>query len=205
VILNDLEISYLSGNGMIAPFEGGKVRKMADGFPVLSYGLECFGYTIRLSTNFLIAPAVSGHILNWYNGIPVDHVTQLPILDVKRPASFDVLRPFDAGEGGTVVIPPNSYVLGYSVEHFDMPNDVLGIAVGKSTYARAGATQLVTPLEPGWRGHLTIEIANTSALPVKLYPEEGVVQIVFMRGRLPLGTYYGNYQDQEAATVKARC
>lgn len=208
MILNDREIFELAVNGMISPFEKDKTRKV-EGVPVLSFGRECFGYTARLSEQFLVAPAVSKapypfdgqYTLSWYNGVAADIVRELPVLDVKRESSFNI---FKTVYGKTVIIPPNSFVLGYSVERFRMPADVLGFAVGKSTYARVGATQLVTPLEPGWQGYLTLEIANTSSLPVKLYANEGVIQIVFFKGELPDAGYLGNYQNQGAGATTAK-
>lgn len=209
MVLNDCEITELARRfSMIQPFEPDKVRRV-DGKPVLSFGCESFGYTIRLSEQFLVAPAVAKapypfdgqYVLDWYNGIIQENVRELPVLDVRRESSFSCLKNF---YGKSVVIPPNSFALGYSVEKFRMPDDVLGLAVGKSTYARAGATQLVTPLEPGWTGYLTVEIANTSSLPVRLYAGEGAIQIVFFRGVHPTFSYIGNYQNQGAGATVAR-
>jgi dCTP deaminase len=103
-----------------------------------------------------------------------------------------------------ILIPPNSYVLGRSVEYFRMPSDVLALVVGKSTYARSGIIVNVTPLEPGWAGHVTIEISNATPLPAKVYAHEGIAQVVFLRGEQPDISYAdrsGKYQKQEGITL----
>lgn len=205
MILNDKQITELAVQcEMIAPFEARKISRVGDD-PILSYGLEYFGYTIRLANKFLIAPAVhtfeTGCRLYWLNGIPAAAYVAPPALDVKRPASLHVLREY---VGDVVQIPPNSFILGYSVERFTMPPDVVGMAVGKSTYARVGSTSIITPLEPGWQGHLTIEIANMSALPSVVYAGEGIAQIVFHQGALPRWGYSGNYQNQGPEVTPAR-
>ena len=204
MILNDLQIIDLAIAGMIDPFEIQKVSTL-DGAPVLSYGLESFGYTIRLANEFRIAPCIyySNKIYeaHWLNGIENEYLLDFEkryILDVKNARSFDILKDFT---GDSVVIPPNSYVLGRSVEYFKMPKDVVATALGKSTYARAGQTALVTPLEPRWKGYLTIEIANTSSLPSRVYAGEGVIQLEFWRGDYPSRGYHGNYQHQGALPV----
>jgi dCTP deaminase len=107
-------------------------------------------------------------------------------------------------EADTVVIPPNSFVLARSVEYIRMPQDVLAIAVGKSTYARIGIVANVTPLEPGWEGHVTLEFSNTTPLPARMYANEGCVQLMFLRGNRPEVTYSdrnGKYQGQTGITL----
>jgi dCTP deaminase len=103
-----------------------------------------------------------------------------------------------------ILIPPNSYVLGRSIEYFEMPADVLAIVLGKSTYARSGIIVNVTPLEPGWEGHVTIEISNATPLPAKVYADEGIAQVVFLQGETPNVSYAdkeGKYQHQEGITL----
>jgi dCTP deaminase len=103
-----------------------------------------------------------------------------------------------------ILIPPNSYVLGRSVEYFRMPDDLLAIVLGKSTYARSGIIVNVTPLEPGWEGHVTIEIGNATPLPAKVYADEGIAQVVFLKGEKPDTSYadkQGKYQHQRGITL----
>jgi dCTP deaminase len=103
-----------------------------------------------------------------------------------------------------ILIPPNSYVLGRSIEYFRMPDDVLGLVLGKSTYARSGIIVNVTPLEPGWEGHVTIEVGNGTSLPAKVYAEEGIAQVVFLHGDPPEVSYAekkGKYQHQKGITL----
>ena len=102
--------------------------------------------------------------------------------------------------GGCCLIRPNSYVLAQSVEAFDMPPNVLGVCVGKSTYVRSGIHILMSPLEPIWRGVLTLEIANLAPYPAKIYAGKGIAQILFFEGDAECVTSYadrnGKYQDQ---------
>jgi dCTP deaminase len=103
-----------------------------------------------------------------------------------------------------ILIPPNSYVLGRSVEYFKMPPDVLGIVLGKSTYARSGIIVNVTPLEPGWEGYVTIEVGNGTPLPAKVYANEGIAQVIFLQGEAPTVSYadkQGKYQKQTGITL----
>jgi dCTP deaminase len=103
-----------------------------------------------------------------------------------------------------VIIPPNSFVLTRSLEYIRMPQDVMAVAVGKSTYARIGIIANVTPLEPGWEGHVTLEFSNTTPLPARMYAHEGVVQVLFYRGERPEVTYSdrnGKYQGQTGITL----
>lgn len=145
---------------------------------VLSYGLSSFGYDIRLGTDFKQVWSTDG-------------------LDPKNPQErFCGLRyttPF--------WLEPGTFILGLSQEHFTMPSDVLGIGMGKSSYARCGVAINITPLEPGWCGHLVIEIANLGTSSVRIYPNEGISQIVFFRGQHPDNVYSGYYQDQRAILV----
>lgn len=103
------------------------------------------------------------------------------------------------------LMPPRSYALGRTVEHFNMPRDVIAVCLGKSTYARAGAIVNVTPLEPGWHGYVVIEISNSASLPLRIYLEEGISQFLFIRGDQPCETSYsdrgGKYQGQSGVTL----
>jgi dCTP deaminase len=142
--------------GMIEPFEETLVRK-----GVISYGLSSYGYDFRIADEFKIFTNVASTIVD--------------------PKNFDE-RSFVSVKGDYCIIPPNSFVLGRSVEYFRIPRDVIGICLGKSTYARCGIIVNVTPLEPGWEGFLTVEISNTTPLPAKIYAWEGIAQVIFVKG-----------------------
>ena len=164
---------------MISPFSD---RQHRDG--VISYGLSSYGYDARVSEEFKIFT-------------DVDSVT----VDPKNfePASF-VDRP-----GPICIIPPNSFALARTVEYFRIPEDVLVICLGKSTYARCGIIVNVTPLEPGWEGHVTLEFSNTTPLPAKIYANEGACQFLFFKGNERCEVSYkdrkGKYMGQEGVTL----
>ena len=191
MILNDNEIrslcnapDFIDRKPMISPFEDGQIRKVEDQ-RVISYGTSSFGYDMRVSDEFKLFTNTNATVVD--------------------PKQFDTRALIDAqvGEDGSVIIPPNSFTLCRSLEYFHMPEDVVAICLGKSTYARCGLIVNVTPLEPGWNGHLTIEISNTTSLPVKVYAHEGIAQLLFFRGNRPLVTYAdrgGKYQGQEGVT-----
>lgn len=182
MILNDIEIAKLALDyGMITPFIDRQVREEG-GQKVISYGLSSFGYDIRIGTTFLIFTNVYGSVIDPKNF----RATELVKVQV---------RPHDP-----VIIPPNSFVLGVSMEHFNIPRDIITICVGKSTYARCGIVVNVTPFEPEWRGQAVIEISNTTPLPARIYACEGIAQVLFFRGRPCLTSYAdrdGKYQDQK--------
>lgn len=188
MILNDREITRLSREqGMIEPFTDHQVRLAGEGTPderpVISYGLSSFGYDLRVAREFKV-------FTNVYNSI----------VDPKRfdPGAFvDVT-------GDVCVIPPNSFALARSIEYLRIPEDVVCITLGKSTYARCGIIVNITPAEPGWRGYLTIEISNTTPLPARIYAGEGIAQMLFFRGERPQVTYSsrkGKYQDQQGIVL----
>ncbi|MEX2503022.1 MAG: dCTP deaminase [Trueperaceae bacterium] len=165
--------------GMIEPFTDRQERR-----GVISYGLSSFGYDLRAAPEWRV-------FVNAFN----------TIVDPKAfdPASFVEVN------ATTCVIPPNSFVLTRSVEYLRIPDDVLVLAVGKSSYARTGIVANVTPLEPGWEGHVTLELSNTTPLPAKVYAEEGIVQLLFFQGdERPETTYAdrkGKYQGQRGVTL----
>ena len=142
--------------GMIEPFEAGQVR---DG--VISYGLSSYGYDIRVAPEFKVFTNVHNVIVD--------------------PKHFDD-RSFVDIHGPECIIPPNSFALARTLEYFRIPRDVLVVCLGKSTYARCGIIVNVTPLEPTWEGHLTLEISNTTPLPAKIYGSEGIAQLLFFEG-----------------------
>ncbi len=193
MILNDAEIKKLCvayphrDDRMISPFIAHQVKSVPYGHldaieRVISYGLSSFGYDIRVKDRFMLFQP-SGAAA-W----------------VVDPKNFEESLLVETSGMGFVVIPPNSFVLAESVERFVMPPDVMGICVGKSTYARCGIIVNVTPLEPGWEGVLTIEISNTTPLPAKVYANEGLAQIVFFRGDRPTITYADRAGKYQGAT-----
>jgi dCTP deaminase len=169
---------------MIEPFEPKQVKEV-NGQRVISYGLSSFGYDMRVANEFKIFSASTG---------------QLTVIDpkaIEEKALVDYV-------GGYCIIPPNSFALARSVEYFRMPANVTGIVLGKSTYARCGIVTNFTPLESGWEGFVTIEISNTTPVPVKVYANEGVAQCIFFGGEFPLVTYAdrkGKYQAQTGITL----
>ncbi|MCC6311993.1 MAG: dCTP deaminase [Trueperaceae bacterium] len=164
--------------GMITPFEERLVRE-----GVISYGLSSFGYDLRAAPEWRI-------FVNAFNTV-VD------------PKEFDTRSLVEWG-GDTCIIPPNSFVLTRSVEYLKIPDDTMVVALGKSSYARCGIVANVTPLEPGWEGHVTLELSNTTPLPAKVYANEGIVQLLFFQGDRPETTYadrHGKYQGQTGVTL----
>jgi len=179
-LLVDWEIrEYAKKYRMLEPFEENLKR---DG--VISYGLSSMGYDIRVTDEFKIFTNV-----------------RQAVVDPKQfnPDSFIDYK------GTTCVIPPNSFALARSVEYFRIPRSIMGICLGKSSYARCGIVVNITPLEPEWEGHLTIEISNTTPLPARIYSHEGIAQVLFFEaGSLPETTYAdrkGKYQGQTGITL----
>ena len=180
MILSDKEIKeYVKKYKMITPFKPSQVRK-----GVISYGLSSYGYDFRIADDFKIFTNVNNAIVD--------------------PKNFDS-KSFVDFKGKECVIPPNSFVLGRSVEYFKIPRDVLCVCLGKSTYARCGLVANVTPLEPEWEGYITIEISNTTPLPAKIYANEGICQILFFKGNQVCEVSYadrkGKYQKQQKLTL----
>lgn len=185
MLLNDKEISLLAENDILFPFVGEKTRELPNGTKALSYGLSHAGYDLRLSPKGFM-------VIN--NNKPVK------ALDVK---AFNKELMYEASPieelGSTFfVLPPFSYALGVSLELITMPPNVMGICDGKSTYARQGTILNVCPIEPGWSGHLTISIVNPLAFPVRVYANEGIVQVMFLRLSSSAAQDYGDgkYQNQ---------
>ena len=171
----------------IAPFADNVKRP-----GTVSYGVSSYGYDVRVGTRFKIfTNATSGGTA---------------IVDPKA-FSNDLFITIDTAETGKdhIVIPPNSFALAETVETIDVPRDVLAICVGKSTYARCGIIVNVTPLEPEWRGKVTIEISNTTPLPAKIYANEGIAQMIFLKADSVCAVSYadkgGKYQDQPGLTL----
>jgi dCTP deaminase len=170
--------------GMIDPFSDAQVRQTEKGVSVISYGLSSYGYDLRVSNEFKV-------FTNVFNTV-VD------------PKAFDE-RSFVDFAADTCVIPPNSFALGRSVEYFRIPRDVLTVCLGKSTYARCGIIVNVTPLEPEWEGHVTLEISNTTPLPARIYAQEGLAQVIFLGASEICETSYadrtGKYMGQSGITL----
>ena len=176
-------------HGMIKPFVEKQVREV-DQCKIVSYGLSSYGYDIRISDHFKI-------FTNIHNCV----------IDPKcfQEDAFVDIRPSDHRLTPYFVMPPHSFALGVSVEDFRIPRDTLTLCIGKSTYARCGILVNVTPLEPEWEGQLTIEISNTTSLPVMIYKNEGIAQLVFFEAEEECQTSYadreGKYMRQEGITV----
>ena len=174
-VMPDLWIREMSEkHGLIEPFAQGRRRKGK-----ISFGLSSYGYDFRLADEFKIGDFSAARRL-----------------DPKRMGEI----PFRDRTGSSCIIPANSYVLGRSLEYFRIPRNVIAICQGKSTYARCGLILNVTPLEPGWEGHLTVALANVTPVPLRVYAREGIGQILFLRGEGDCATPYaergGRYQAQ---------
>ncbi len=163
---------------MIEPFQDNQVSGS-----VISYGVSSYGYDMRVADEFQIF-----------------HSALFPVVD---PKAFDE-RSFIEFQGDACIIPPNSFALARSVEYFRIPRTVLTICVGKSTYARCGLIVNVTPFEPEWEGHVTLEISNTTPLPARVYANEGIAQVLFLESDDVCQVSYrdrsGKYQGQTGVT-----
>lgn len=168
---------------MITPFAPQQVRHV-DGEKIVSYGTSSYGYDVRCANEFKIFTNINSAIVD--------------------PKAFNDKSFIDL-QADVCIIPPNSFVLARTVEYFRIPRNVLTICVGKSTYARCGIIVNVTPLEPEWEGHVTLEFSNTTNLPAKIYANEGVAQMLFFESDEICETSYkdrgGKYQGQEGVTL----
>lgn len=169
--------------GMIEPFEPRQVREVA-GNKVISYGVSSYGYDVRCAGEFKIFTNINSAIVD--------------------PKNFDESSFVDL-QSDVCIIPPNSFALARTVEYFRIPRNVLTICLGKSTYARCGIIVNVTPLEPEWEGHVTLEFSNTTTLPAKIYANEGVAQMLFLESDEVCEVSYkdraGKYQGQRGVTL----
>ncbi|MAZ77806.1 MAG: dCTP deaminase [Legionellaceae bacterium] len=168
---------------MINPFEPNQVRG-EHGKRIVSYGTSSYGYDVRCANEFKIFTNINSSIVD--------------------PKSFDPNSFIDV-HSDVCIIPPNSFALARTVEYFKIPRNVLVICLGKSTYARCGIIVNVTPLEPEWEGHVTLEFSNTTNLPAKIHANEGVAQMLFLESDEVCGTSYkdrkGKYQGQRGVTL----
>jgi len=172
-------IRMVKEHQMIEPFVDSQVKDGA-----VSYGVSSYGYDVRIADEFKIFTNVNTKVID--------------------PKRFDE-QAFQDFRGDVCIVPPNSFVLGRSVEYFRIPRNVLTICLGKSTYARCGIIVNVTPLEPEWEGHITMEISNTTPLPAKLYANEGIAQVLFLESDedclVSYGDKKGKYQAQKGITL----
>jgi dCTP deaminase len=186
-VLSDRQIRALV---KIEPFEMATKRPGR-----ISYGVSSYGYDVRVGTHFKIFT-------------PTPRTGDIAVVDPKK-FSDEMMVEVDVGskpEGQQyVIIPPNSFALCETVEYLEIPRDVLVVCLGKSTYARCGLIVNVTPLEPEWRGKVTLEISNTTPLPARVYANEGVAQLVFLKADQVCEVSYadkgGKYQDQGGLTL----
>jgi dCTP deaminase len=162
----------------------GSARSRANPRGVISYGLSSYGYDLRVSDEFKV-------FTNVFNTV-VD------------PKAFDA-QSFVDMRTDVCIVPPNSFALARSVEYFRIPRDILTICLGKSTYARCGIIVNVTPFEPEWEGHVTLEISNTTPLPARIYAHEGLAQVIFLQAENVCEVSYadraGKYMKQRGITV----
>ena len=170
-------------HGMIEPFEASQVKSNGNG-PIVSYGTSSYGYDIRCSNEFKIFTNINSAVVD--------------------PKNF-AANSFVDFRGDVCIIPPNSFALARTIEHFRVPRNVLVLCLGKSTYARCGIIVNVTPLEPEWEGHVTLEFSNTTPLPARIYANEGVAQVIFLESDEVCETSYrdrgGKYQGQRGVTL----
>jgi dCTP deaminase len=170
-------------HGMIEPFAAQQVR-VANEQKIISYGTSSYGYDVRCANEFKIFTNINSTIVD--------------------PKNFDTNSFVDV-KSDVCIIPPNSFALARTVEFFRIPRSVLTVCLGKSTYARCGIIVNVTPLEPEWEGHVTLEFSNTTTLPAKIYANEGVAQMLFFESDEVCETSYrdrgGKYQGQTGVTL----
>ncbi len=179
--------TFIGPQGMISPFSPVAVKEEG-GKKIISYGVSAYGYDIRVADEFKICRQPDDQDIDTWG------------IDPKNTCS----SVFDFEKSDSILLPPNSMMLCRSVEYFRIPRDIMCIAVGKSTYARCGIIANITPLEAEWEGYLTIELSNTTPLPVKVYANEGIAQLVFFKADKVCTTSYkdkdGKYQGQVGVT-----
>lgn len=201
MILNDKQIAELAQDGMIQPFKSRLVRRAEiDGYPgvessipVLSYGLSSFGYDIRLSSkDFKIFRHIPGTVIDPKNF---------------NPFNLESIALQQDRNGSYFILPGHSYALGVAYERLELPSDVTAICMTKSTYARISIATNITPAEAGWKGNLTLEIANNCSADCRIYANEGIAQLLFFKGD-PCAVSYadrdGKYQEQPEKIVFAK-
>lgn len=187
-LLSDRQIRLLGQEGRITNFAPEQVKKLDNGERAISYGVTSYGYDSRLAPDFKVFT-------------PVHPDGVVAIMDPKKPDP----RLFVDIKTDELIIPPYGYVLGRTMETFDIPRDITVICIGKSTYARTGLIMNVTPLESEWRGEVTLEFFNALPIPTKVYANEGICQFLFLRGEENCETSYadrdGKYMDQKGIVL----
>lgn len=180
--LNEEEITEFKP--MVSPFINGQIRVDEQGNKIISYGLSSAGYDVRLTNDYKVFTNINNSLID--------------------PLNFDEKCLHDH-KGDYCIIPPHSYILGVTVETFNIPNDVMVVCVGKSTYARCGAIINCTPIEPGFKGNVVIEIANSTSLPLKVYSFQGIAQFLFFKmdkeSDVPYSAGNRKYQNQTGLTL----
>lgn len=183
-VKSDKWIKREARRGMIKPFVATQVRRAADGTPLISYGVSSYGYDVRCAAEFKVFTNLNSTVVD--------------------PKNFDKNSFVDV-KGKVCIIPPNSFALSRTVEYFRLPRRVMTVCLGKSTYARCGIIVNVTPLEPEWEGHVTLEFSNTTPLPAKIYANEGVAQVLFFEADEECAVSYkdrkGKYQGQRGISI----
>ena len=171
------------GHGMIEPFQYDQVKQNGKG-SIVSFGTSSYGYDVRCADEFKVFTNINSSMVD--------------------PKNFDDQNFVDI-KSDVCTIPPNSFALARTVEYFRIPRQILTLCLGKSTYARCGIIVNVTPLEPEWEGHVTLEFSNTTSLPAKIYANEGVAQFIFLESDEVCETSYkdrdGKYQGQKGVTL----
>lgn len=169
--------------GLISPFEPAQIKRNGVN-RLVSYGTSSYGYDVRCSDRFKIFTNINSAVVD--------------------PKNFDE-NSFVDFQGDVCIIPPNSFALASTIERFKIPRNVLTVCLGKSTYARCGIIVNVTPLEPEWEGHVTLEFSNTTPLPARIYANEGVAQVIFLESDEECEVSYkdkgGKYQGQAGVTL----
>lgn len=169
---------------MIEPFSPTQVRKSESGQSIISYGLSSYGYDLRVSDEFKVFTNVHSTVVD--------------------PKAFNE-KSFVNMKTDVCIVPPNSFALARSMETFRIPRDVITICLGKSTYARCGIIVNVTPFEPEWEGHVTLEISNTTPLPARIYANEGLAQVIFLGCdevcEISYADRLGKYMHQKGITI----
>lgn len=182
-IKSDNWIIEMASKGMIEPFAATQIRQNKDE-KIISYGTSSYGYDVRCANEFKVFTNINSAVVD--------------------PKAFDASSFVDV-KSDVCIIPPNSFALARTVEYFRIPRNVLTLCVGKSTYARCGIIVNVTPLEPEWEGHVTLEFSNTTPLPARIYANEGVAQMLFMESDEVCSVSYmdraGKYQGQTGVTL----
>ena len=176
-------IDMAKNHGMIEPFQENQIKSNGNG-RIVSYGTSSYGYDVRCADEFKVFTNINSSMVD--------------------PKNFDDQSFVDI-KSDVCTIPPNSFALARTVEYFKIPRQVLTLCLGKSTYARCGIIVNVTPLEPEWEGHVTLEFSNTTSLPAKIYANEGVAQFIFLESDEVCETSYkdraGKYQGQKGVTL----